>query len=269
MQSKVLILTEGGRNIGFGHITRCVSLYRMFEEKGMLPELMVNGDASILEFLKDKKFQIFNWIQERQKLFETMANIEIAIIDSHLADISFYKDVSRLVKIPLYIDDIKRLDYPKGIVINGSICAEEINYPEKEGTTYLLGSKYAILRKEFWNIPKKEIKNDIENLLVTFGGADGKNITPRILKFLNEKYPKFTKDIIIGGSFRNIKEIEYLNIHSVHYDDNVPVLISEEPVYPQGDDLKELRWEIDMMQEALKNPILEYKDFEKGGKYYG
>ncbi len=30
---KVFIITEGGKNIGFGHINRCLSLYQAFEEK--------------------------------------------------------------------------------------------------------------------------------------------------------------------------------------------------------------------------------------------
>lgn len=33
---KVFILTEGGKDIGFGHITRCLSLYHAFEERDNL-----------------------------------------------------------------------------------------------------------------------------------------------------------------------------------------------------------------------------------------
>ena len=36
---KVFILTEGGKDIGFGHITRCISLSEAFEEKGIYPEV--------------------------------------------------------------------------------------------------------------------------------------------------------------------------------------------------------------------------------------
>ena len=62
----------------------------------------------------------------------------------------------------VYIDDNKRLDYPKGIVVNGSIYAEELNYPHKNGPTYLLGIKYAPLRKEFWEVPEKKIKKRLK-----------------------------------------------------------------------------------------------------------
>jgi len=33
---KVFIITEGSKNTGFGHITRCLSLYQAFEEKDNL-----------------------------------------------------------------------------------------------------------------------------------------------------------------------------------------------------------------------------------------
>ena len=33
---KVFILTESGKNMGFGHITRCLSFYQAFEEKDNL-----------------------------------------------------------------------------------------------------------------------------------------------------------------------------------------------------------------------------------------
>jgi len=40
---KVFIITEGSKNIGFGHITRCISLYQVFEERGILPEFIINN----------------------------------------------------------------------------------------------------------------------------------------------------------------------------------------------------------------------------------
>ncbi len=49
---KVIILTEGGEKIGFGHITRGIALCEAFEEKCINPELLVDGDNSIFVLLK-------------------------------------------------------------------------------------------------------------------------------------------------------------------------------------------------------------------------
>lgn len=205
---KVFIITEGGKNIGFGHITRCLSLYQAFEEKEIIPEFILNGDENIEYLLKGINYQKLNWIEKQDKLFKLIKDADIAIIDSYLADISIYKTLSDLVKLPVYIDDNKRLDYPKGIVINGNIHAETLNYPKKNGIKYLLGTKYTPLRKEFWEVPEKIIKEKIEIIMVTFGGNDAQNLTPKIIKFLRKDYPNLKKYVIIGKSFNNLDEIK-------------------------------------------------------------
>jgi len=205
---KVFIITEGGKNIGFGHITRCLSLYQAFEEKEIIPEFLLNSDDNIEYLLKGIKYQKSNWIEKRAKLFELIKGADIAIIDSYLADSSFYIQISNLVKIPVYIDDNKRLDYPDGVVLNGNIHAETLNYPKKNGVTYLLGTKYTPLRKEFWEVPEKKMKEKIESIMVTFGGDDAKNITSKIMNLLNKEYQDLRKNIIIGKVFHNIEEIK-------------------------------------------------------------
>ena len=96
---KVFIITEGVKNIGFGHVTRCFSLYQAFEERGILPEFIINGDDNIEYLLEDVNYKIFNWLDEKSKLFEMVKDTDIAIIDSYLADISLYNKIANLVKI--------------------------------------------------------------------------------------------------------------------------------------------------------------------------
>jgi UDP-2,4-diacetamido-2,4,6-trideoxy-beta-L-altropyranose hydrolase len=219
---KVFIITEGSKNTGFGHVTRCLSLYQAFKERGILPEFIINGDNNIEYLLRDVNYQIFNWLNEKSKLFKKVKDADIAIIDSYLADVSVYNTLSELVKLSVYIDDNKRVDYPKGIVVNGSIYAEELNYPHTNGLTFLLGTKYTPLRKEFWEVPKKEIKDKVESIMVTFGGDDAKNMTPKILAFLNDEYPNLIKNVIIGRAFQNIDEIkkcENKNTNLIYYPD--------------------------------------------------
>ena len=231
----VFIITEGGKDIGFGHITRCLSLYQAFEERGIKPKFIVNADNNVEYLLKQVNYQIFNWLDEKSKLFEMLKDADIAVIDSYLADISLYNKIANLVKISVYIDDNKRLDYPKGIVVNGNIHAETLNYPKKDGKIYLLGTKYTHLRKEFWEVPEKKIKDNIESIMVTFGGSDTKNLTPKILKFLNEKYSELKKNVIIGRAFQNIGEIK-------KYTDKDTNLI----YYPDAEKMKKIMLESDI-----------------------
>ncbi len=205
---KVFILTEGGKGIGFGHITRCSAIYDAFRVKGLAPLLVINADNDVEDILGRRKFRILNWLKDQDKLFNIIAGADIVIVDSYLANRDLYLKISRRIKVAAYIDDNNRLHYPTGIVINGSIYADRLRYPKSEGVTYLLGAKYMPLRKEFWKVRNKKINKNVREALVTFGGDDSKGMTPKILKFLSDKYPKWKKTFIVGMSFNNAKKIE-------------------------------------------------------------
>jgi len=243
---KVFIITEGGKDIGFGHITRCLSLYQAFEERGIKPKFIINGDNDIEYLLKELNYQIFNWLDERNKLFKIIKNADIAIIDSYLAEISIYNTLSNLIKLPVYMDDNKRLDYLKGIVVNGSIYAEDLDYTRKNGLIYLLGTKYTPLRKEFWEVPQKKIKEKVESIMITFGGDDAKNITPKILAFLSDEYPNLIKNVIIGRAFQNIDEIKKCA------DKNTNLIY-----YPDAEKMKEVMLESDIAISACGQTLNE------------
>jgi UDP-2,4-diacetamido-2,4,6-trideoxy-beta-L-altropyranose hydrolase len=232
---KVTILTEGGRDTGYGHITRCTSVYQAFEERGIKSQLIVNGDETIENLLKGKYYKIFNWLDDQQILFEILDNVNIVFIDSYLAEHDIYERISEQVETAVYFDDDLRIDYPKGFVLNGAIFAEQLPYPKKENVTNLLGAMYTPIRKEFWDTPPKLIRREIEMLMVTFGGSDMCNVTPKVQKVLNKTYPYLQKKIIVTRFFANMSEVMKLR-------DKNTELIYE----PDAIELKEIMQECDI-----------------------
>ncbi|KAF5056949.1 hypothetical protein DSECCO2_361990 [anaerobic digester metagenome] len=205
---KVLIITEGNKNVGFGHITRCVALYDAFKEIKVHSTLIINGDQSVMGLVQNKNFKILDWIKNPEKLFNLAKDYDIVVIDSYLAEIEFYRKISDIVKIPVYLDDNNRIDYPPGIILNGSIHAKNLHYPYNKKFEDLLGLDYVLLRKEFWESSLKSISKEIKTLMITFGGEDSANMTPKILKFLQIHYPHLKKKVIIGKGFKNLLEIK-------------------------------------------------------------
>jgi len=210
---KIVILTEGGRNIGFGHISRCCALYDAFAEKGIKPCLLINSDIAAGKALEGRNYKILNWLKDQRGLFTIIKRPDIAIIDSYLAGKGLYRKIADRARTAVYIDDNNRIDYPEGIVINGSIYAEELDYPKAGHVDHVLGVKYALLRKEFWRVRNKRIRDEIKTAMITFGGDDSRGMTPKVLKLLVEKYPKLSKKVIIGSAFRNISRIENAKDH--------------------------------------------------------
>jgi spore coat polysaccharide biosynthesis predicted glycosyltransferase SpsG len=221
---KVSILTEAGKNIGFGHLTRCIALYQALEEIGYKPELIINGDKSILNFVKDKDYQIMVWIKEQEKLREIAKNSDVVVIDSYLAPKSLYDNISNILSLKpnpyhlshnplLMIDDYNRINYPKGIVVNPSIYGDKLDYPKNDQVEYLLGKDYIILRKEFWDIPEKRINKDVKDVLITLGGINNTNFLKKLLKFLSITFPNFNYHIITNSKL-NLNLNLNLNLYS-------------------------------------------------------
>lgn len=204
---KVIILTEGSCNIGFGHITRCLSIAQIFEEKNIEILFFIDGDKTIKSILKDFKYKIFDWKENIHEIINLLKN-NIVVIDSYKAEKKIYDIISEVAYKCLYLDDYNRIEYPKGFVLNSAISSYNLNYPKKENVTYLLGENYILLRKEFWKVPDKTIKENLESILITFGGNDIKNLTPKILSFLCKEYPNIKKNVIVGNAYKNLKEIK-------------------------------------------------------------
>ncbi len=243
---KIFIIAEGGKNIGLGHITRCTSIYQAFEEVGIQPQLIVNGDETVEEQLKDKNCKVFDWLNNQKTLFAIVRNADMAFIDSYLADYDLYEKISNVVGTAVYFDDDIRIEYPKGFVVNGAVFAEQMPYPKRKGVTYLLGTQYTPVRQEFWDVPEKPIRDNLEITMITFGGTDVCNLTPKVLKLLNSTYPELLKKVIIGKDFRNIIEIE-------KFEDNNTELI----YYPDAAEMKKVMFESDVAISACGQTLYE------------
>src|SRR3972149_2095106 len=243
---QVLIITEGSSDIGFGHITRCTSLYQAFEKKGIIPEFIINGDEIVNSLLNGKRCNLLDWLKNRKKLYSLVKGSNIVVIDSYLADSDFYDDISSIVKLSVYIDDNKRIDYPKGIVVNGTIFAEKMDYPKREGVIYLLGSRYIPVRREFWEVQERRTRNSIESVIITFGGDDSRNMTPKVLKLLVDNYPELTKNVIVGKGIQDINVLEEIK------DNNTNLLH-----YPNAEGMKNIMLESDIAISAAGQTLYE------------
>ena len=58
----------------------------------------------------------------------------------------------------------------------------------------------------------KKLRKKIESIMITLGGDDARNTTPKILELLTNNYPKLNKRVVVAKAFNNanIKEIEKL-----------------------------------------------------------
>lgn len=210
---KISIVTEGFRNTGLGHITRCLSLYEAFKEVRLLPKIYLNGDENSRPLLNCCNHELINWLENPSELLNKSKSSDVIIVDSYLANSAFYESISLNCDVPVFLDDNIRINYPRGYVVNGTILSEYFNYPVNENIKYLLGSRFIPLRKEFRNLPSKQISTHLNSILITMGGQDIRNLTIPILQSIQNSFPELSIKVVVGKEFNN-QELLYSIINS-------------------------------------------------------
>ncbi|MBS3972456.1 MAG: UDP-2,4-diacetamido-2,4,6-trideoxy-beta-L-altropyranose hydrolase [Erysipelotrichia bacterium] len=189
---KVKIFTEGGKDIGLGHISRCSSLYNEIINRGVLVDFIVYGDIADLGFLKGINIVNENWL-DKEYLMNTLSANDYVIVDSYKATKEIYEIISKNSKRALFIDDIGRIAYPEGIIVNPSLDSSHIDYSHSSNSILLSGPEYVILRQQFRGVKREGISNEVKRVLIMMGGTDIRGLTP----------------LIIDNICRNILDIEF------------------------------------------------------------
>lgn len=75
--------------------------------------------------------------------------------------------------------------------------------------THLVGPQYFCLRDEFLYLPRREPRDDVRKILVTFGGVDENNLTARVVDALvPECGPRgIAIDVVVGPGYRHQDEL--------------------------------------------------------------
>ena len=107
--------------------------------------------------------------------------------------------------MPVFIDDYKRYDYPRGLIINVALNADHLHYPQKGGIRYLLGNQYILLRKEFWDVSDRVERDQIDNFILIFGGADHGGMMTKTIELLKRCWPDSVKNVVVGPAFNDVE----------------------------------------------------------------
>ncbi|QEE16025.1 glycosyltransferase [Promethearchaeum syntrophicum] len=209
---KIVFRTNAGKNIGLGHLNRCLSIASGFTY--YYPNLHLN-----IFFIVNKEGEAFC---ESYKTIssEKFDDYDISIIKSLDPDIVFfdsYLATNHYLKLMIKNFFLVLLDdnnlYKKinpRVLINGNIYANRKFYPKyHESTLYLLGPEYLPMKREYWTSFShdqqiiKPLNKDIF-ITITSGAADFYRILPKFQKYLKNldlpiNYiigPAFTDDIV-------------------------------------------------------------------------
>jgi len=129
------------------------------------------------------------------------------LLDSYFVTEKYMSAIRKEASLA-YIDDLNAFNYPADLVVNYMLYAHQLAYPQNKH--YLLGPRYALLRKEFQGIPQRTECGPVRDVLISAGGADPEHVTLECVKYLLKHKNDITYHIILGTMNQDVTVIERL-----------------------------------------------------------
>ena len=211
----ILILrADGGPGIGGGHVMRCLALAQAWGEAGGRAAFCAATLApSLQQRLVDEGFGCITVDAKAGSSTDAEATIATAgslgagviVIDGYQFPVEFHQRLRDAGLKTAAIDDNGEIgSNVDDLVINQNRHASPALYAQRAGhTRLLLGTEYALLRREFrnWQGPPRTFPASARQLLVTLGAADPSNVTADVIACIGT-VPAADMEIVVvvGGS---------------------------------------------------------------------
>ena len=208
INGKVYIITEGSKDLGFGHIARCVSFYDKFEDLKYSVEMLIDGDISCSKLLENRRHKYVSWHRNIADLDYTKGCI--LFVDSLIAS---QKEVDYLQSLSPYfaiIDDFQRRLYKRALIIDWTPNVENTtkHAHNKNGINKLLqGLEYSVLRNPFINTAYYEFRK-LHSITIIMGGSDIRNLTIPIALMIRRAFPNLKVNVVLGPGTQEIQNQE-------------------------------------------------------------
>jgi UDP-2,4-diacetamido-2,4,6-trideoxy-beta-L-altropyranose hydrolase len=138
---------------------------------------------------------------------------EWVVIDGYHFDADYQRSIKLAELKGLCLDDYAHASYYYADwILNQNISAAETLYSHREPyTQLLLGTRYALLRKEFlpWRGWRREIPPVARKILVTLGGADLDNVTLTAVQALQQlRQERLEVVVLVGASNPHTRNLQ-------------------------------------------------------------
>jgi UDP-2,4-diacetamido-2,4,6-trideoxy-beta-L-altropyranose hydrolase len=210
----LVLRADASGSMGTGHLMRLLALGQAWiDAGGRVVGLVADAPEPLAARLAATGIEV-RWLPAshpdsrdgntvREEMTEPMT---VLAVDSPAVDAAYLDGLAGLADRVLVVDDMAALArYPVALVLNQNAHADRSAYPQGPGPRYLLGLRFAMLRREFRaRPPSRIVPGRARHLLVTFGGADPFGMTLRTVRALG-RLPKSDRDglevrVIVGAA---------------------------------------------------------------------
>ncbi len=248
-----MIRADAGTRIGIGHLMRCLALAQAWKDiGGQVIFITACQSEELLQRLREEGFDIhllgrpYSDPSDWDRTKEVLASHPNAwvVLDGYHFDETYQQRLKEAGHRLLVIDDMAHLKhYYADIVLNQNLHAEQLHYSCEPYTRLLLGTHYALLRREFlaWKEWKREIPEVARRVLVTLGGSDPENHTLKVIQAVQKVDVTDLEAIVIVGASNTYVDVlesairqSQIPIRLIRNAGNMPELMSWADVVVSG-----------------------------------
>jgi len=237
----IFIRTDASKEIGAGHVMRCLALAEALRDLGATIEFItcnhygnlnnqINGKGFKLHTiprlekpkLKQKLAGYEQWLgatqeedaNESLKLISAR-QLDWLIIDHYALDYCWESKLRRHTKRIMVIDDLANRIHDCDLLLDQNYFHKKNRYNQllMPDIGKLLGPKYTLLRKDFTKNSQRGVRYNrtINRVFIFFGGSDLDNLTSTVLKVLiGHNLKHLSLDVVIGSSNPHQKDVHEL-----------------------------------------------------------
>lgn len=238
----IVFRVDSAVHIGNGHLVRCLTLAKALRENGhlcyflcrdlpgSLHEKVVEQGFSLnllvsvgTEFCSTMPCEKWLGVQQQEDASECidalslLPPMDLLVTDCYALDAVWHGMLRKRASRLLVIDDLANRHYDCDLLLDQTYgrMPELYHYWTKSHTQLLLGTKFALLGREFSKLvpqarERRQKVGIARKILISMGGTDLDNITTRVLDSIEEVAAEFDLQVtvVLGANATHLQEVK-------------------------------------------------------------
>lgn len=209
MSEVLVVRADADARLGTGHVMRGFALAQAWKARG--GEVVLASAAvpePVAERFRDEGMEVVAldvapFSERDQHATSALADRRGAcalVLDGYGFDATYQARCRAPERIVAILDDnLENAPFAADLVLNQNLHAAELDYGARaDHAALLLGTSYALLRREFVAAAPRAAKRSVHRILVTLGGADVTGATRAIVEDLTALATSYDIDVVLG-----------------------------------------------------------------------
>ena len=199
-KKRIAIVVNAYDEIGTGHVYRCLSIASKLVFHEALFFLNKNHQLGIN--IVDNHNYSYKTYSDEVNLFELLREFNPHIVVNDILDTTA-EYVTALKNDGYFVVNFEDLGTGTDIA---DVVFDALYEHDLGKNNIFTGHKYYILKDEFYFQPQKIITNEINNILITFGGTDPNNLSQKVLDAILTTNYEGRINVILGLGYTGVEE---------------------------------------------------------------